>query len=270
MRASIKKWIETPLFQNTIIGIIVINAVLLGMETNADIMAAYGTLLHTLDSIILGIFVVEIILRLFTYRLAFFKDPWSLFDFIIVTISLIPSSGPFAILRALRVLRVLRLVSVAPSMRSVVTALIQSLPGMGAIVALLSLIFYVSAVMATTLFSENFPEWFGTLGKTFYTLFQIMTLESWSMGIVRPVMEKQPMAWLFFIPFILVATFTMLNLFIAVVVNAMQTRHEIAQGKTDKEALSEAHSEREILYHEIMHLRKEMRSLSKELNKQNE
>jgi len=266
MRQTIQSFVELKGFQTFIIGVIVLNAIFLGLETSPTVMASYGKWLLGFDKVILGIFVVEIALRLYAYRWRFFKDPWSLFDIAVVTIALIPASGPFAVVRALRVLRVLRLVSVAPSMRAVVSALIQSLPGMGAIVALLSLIFYVSAVMATTLFGENFPEWFGTLGNSFYTLFQIMTLESWSMGIVRPVMEQQPMAWLFFVPFILVATFTMLNLFIAVVVNAMQTRHEIEQGMTDKEAIEGAHDEREILYREIMHLRKELRSVSKQLS----
>ncbi len=269
MRNSIKKLVETTAFQNTIIGVIVLNAIVLGLETSANVMAHVGPILKVIDSVILGIFVVEIVLRLYVYRVAFFKDSWSLFDFTIVVISLIPASGPFAILRALRVLRVLRLVSVAPSMRAVVTALISSLPGMGAIVALLSLIFYVSAVMATTLFGENFPEWFGTLGKSLYTLFQIMTLESWSMGIVRPVMAVQPEAWMFFIPFILIATFTMLNLFIAVVVNAMQTRHEMDQGKSDREVIAEAHDERQKMYQEMLQLRKEMKQLTQKLAQEN-
>lgn len=267
MRAILKPIIEHRRFQNFIIAIIVINAILLGMETSPAVMASYGDWLHGIDKVILGIFTVEIAIRIYCHRLSFFKDPWSLFDLTVVVISLIPASGPFAVVRALRVLRVLRLVSIAPSMKAVVSALIQSLPGMGAIVALLSLVFYVSAVMATTLFGETFPDWFGNLGKSFYTLFQIMTLESWSMGIVRPVMEKQPMAWLFFVPFILVATFTMLNLFIAVVVNAMQAHHEAEQGKSDREVIKEAHDEREILYREIIHLRKEIISLNKELKR---
>ncbi len=266
MREKLKLVLDSHRFQIFITSVIVVNAIFLGMETSSSIMETFGNTLLILDHLILGIFVVEILARLFVHRWAFFKDPWSLFDFVVVSIALIPASGPFAVIRALRVLRVLRLVSVAPSMRAVVSALIQSLPGMGAIVALLSLIFYVSAVMATTLFSATFPEWFGDLGKSFYTLFQVMTLESWSMGIVRPVMEQHPMAWTFFVPFILVATFTMLNLFIAVVVNAMQTKHEMEQGKSDREALSDAHNEREMLYHEIMHLRKELRQLSKQMN----
>ncbi len=269
MRAMLKPIIEHRYFQNFIIAIIVINAILLGMETSPAVMASFGDLLQGIDKVILGIFTVEIAIRIYCHRLSFFKDPWSLFDLTVVVISLIPASGPFAVVRALRVLRVLRLVSVAPSMKAVVAALIQSLPGMGAIVALLSLVFYVSAVMATTLFAELFPDWFGNLGKSFYTLFQIMTLESWSMGIVRPVMEKQPMAWLFFVPFILVATFTMLNLFIAVVVNAMQAHHEAEQGKSDRDVVKEAHDEREILYREIIHLRKEIINLNKELKRNN-
>ena len=161
-------------------------------------------------------------------RLRFFRDPWSLFDFIVVAIALIPATGNLSVLRALRILRVLRLITVVPSLRRVVGGLITALPGMGSIVVLLSLLFYVFAVMATKLFGQSFPEWFGTIGASAYSLFQIMTLESWSMGIVRPVMEQYPYAWAFFVPFIIVTTFAVLNLFIGIVVNAMQTEHEKA------------------------------------------
>ena len=101
----------------------------------------------------------------------------------------------------------------------------QAVPGIGAIAGLMGILFYVGAVMATTLFGERFPEWFGSLGKSLYTLFQVMTLESWSMGIVRPVMEAYPNAWLFFVPFILVSAFVMLNLFVAVIVDTMSNLH---------------------------------------------
>ncbi|MCO7225157.1 ion transporter [Pleionea sp. CnH1-48] len=265
MKAKLEALVESTGFQNFIMALIIVNAIILGLETSPTVQQAIGTWLGWIDGIILAVFVVEIVLRLFVYRLKFFKDPWGIFDLTIVVIALIPATGPFAVVRALRVLRVLRLISVAPSMRSVVSALLQSLPGMGAIVALLSLIFYVSAVMATNLFGSDFPEWFGTLGKSFYSLFQIMTLESWSMGIVRPVMEKQPMAWMFFVPFILIATFTMLNLFIAVVVNAMQTRHEQEQGKTDKKAIKDAHDERQALHDEVIALRKDIQLMSQKL-----
>ncbi len=135
-------------------------------------------------------------------------------------IALIPAAGPFAVLRALRVLRLLTMV---PTMRKVVGALLAAIPGLGSMALVLLILYYVSAVIATSLFAAAYPEWFGTLGHSLYSLFQIMTLESWSMGIVRPVMVSFPYAWAFFIPFILVATFTMLNVFIAIIVNAMQT-----------------------------------------------
>jgi voltage-gated sodium channel len=189
-------------------------------------MERAGGLLQILDRLLLSVFVVELLAKLVVYRTRFHRDPWNLFDFAVVGIALVPASGSFSVLRSLRVLRALRLVSAVPSMRRVVGALLHAIPGMGSIAALLAVIFYVFSVMATKLFGEAFPVWFGTVGLSAYTLFQIMTLESWSMGIVRPVMAEHPAAWAFFVPFILVATFTMLNLFIGVIVDTMQTMHE--------------------------------------------
>ena len=206
--------------------LIVLNAIILGLETSDAVMASWGGWLLWADRILLTVFVIEIAARLVAHRLSFFRDPWSLFDFVVVGVALVPATGAFSVLRALRVLRVLRLITVAPSLKRVVAALISALPGMGAIVMLLGLVFYVSSVMATMLFGEQFPQWFGSLGASAYSLFQIMTLESWSMGIVRPVMEVYPWAWAFFVPFILATAFTMLNLFIGVVVNAMQEEHD--------------------------------------------
>ncbi|MEO3680118.1 ion transporter [Rheinheimera sp. FR7-31] len=226
LRARLKQFIEHGTVQRVLLTLILINAVILGMETMPALMAAIGVYLLALDKAILAVFVVEIAIRLFVHRLAFFKDGWSVFDFIVVGIALVPASGPFAVLRALRVLRVLRVLTFVPSMRKIVGALIQSLNGMLSIAMVLALIYYVAAVMATKLFGDAFPDWFGSLGASLYTLFQIMTLESWSMGIARPVMEQFPYAWAFFVPFILIATFTMLNLFIAVIVNAVQSMHD--------------------------------------------
>lgn len=206
--------------------LIIINAVILGMQTYPSLMAQWGEVLIALDKLILAVFILEIALRFVARGLSLLRDPWAVFDCLVVGVALVPASGPFAVLRALRVLRVLRLISINPNMRRVVEALLSSLPGMGSIAMLLSLVFYVAAVMATQLFGAAFPEWFGSLGASLYTLFQVMTLESWSMGIVRPVMETFPLAWMYFLPFILIATFMMLNLFIAVVVNAMQTNHD--------------------------------------------
>ncbi len=221
-RLRLADWLEQPALQRLLIGLILLNAAVLGLETSRSIMEAWGSWLVAVDRAILAIFVVEIALRLLAHRLAFFRDPWSVFDFTVVAIALIPASGPLAVLRALRVLRVLRLITLVPSMKGVVGGLLAALPGLGSVAAIIGLIFYVSAVIATKLFAADFPQWFGSLGASAFTLFQVMTLESWAMGIVRPVMEIYPVAWIFFLVFILASTFTLLNLFIAVIVNAIQ------------------------------------------------
>jgi len=225
MRQKVADFLQKPWVTNVILGVILFNAVILGMETSETLMAAAGPLIIALDRICLGIFVVEILLKLFAYRLAFFRNPWNLFDFAIVGISLVPASQGLSVLRALRILRLLRVVSVSPSLRRVVEGFVTALPGMGSVFLLMSIIFYIGSVMATKLFAASFPDWFGSLGQSAYSLFQIMTLESWSMGIVRPVMEVYPQAWLFFVPFIMVTTFAVVNLLVGLIVNSMQDAH---------------------------------------------
>jgi voltage-gated sodium channel len=268
MRDKVKAFIEHRKTQNIILGLILVNAVILGMETSANLMSAYGPVLKALDSAILSLFVLEIALRLYVHGLRFFKDPWSIFDFAVVAIALVPASGPFAVLRALRVLRVLRVLTIVPSMRRVVGGLLAAIPGLGSIAMVLALIFYVFAVITTKLFSAEFPDWFGTIGKSLYTLFQVMTLESWSMGIVRPVMEVFPYAWAFFIPFILIATFTMLNLFIGIIVSAMQsfTENETESAVKAVDAARE-HIE-EDLHREVRALRQELAEIKAILKSQ--
>lgn len=263
MRTRLRAFIERPGIQQGIIALILINAVLLGLETWPAAMQAAGGPIRAVDQAILAVFVVEIAIRLYAHRLAFWRDPWSLFDFVVVAIALVPSAGPFAVLRALRVLRVLRLLTIVPTMRRVVSALLAAIPGLGSIALVLLILFYVFAVIATNLFAGAYPEWFGTIGHSLYTLFQIMTLESWSMGIARPVMEHFPYAWAFFIPFILVATFTMLNLFIAIIVNAMQ-RHSEAEHQETVQALqaTQQHIEAD-LHGELRALRVEIGELKR-------
>ncbi len=270
LRAALHRLIEQPWFNRFILTLILLNALILGMETSATLMAQYGPLLLTLDKIMLAVFVLELLLRIFVHRLAFFKDPWSLFDFAVVAIALIPASGPLAVLRSLRVLRVLRVLSMVPSMKRVVSALLGSLPGLASIALVLLLIYYVFAVIATKLFSAAFPEWFGSIGASFYTLFQVMTLESWSMGIARPVMEQFPYAWLFFVPFILVATFTMLNLFIAIIVNTMQTFTEEEHALERQQDKLAEQAEQQQLQQELVAIRQELQLLRAELAGRNQ
>jgi voltage-gated sodium channel len=249
--AGLSSRLETPFAQHGLVALILVNAVILGLETSPSAMANWGPWLVAADRMILAVFVIEIALRLAVHRLIYFRDPWNVFDFVVVGIALIPASGPLAVLRALRVLRVLRLITLVPSMKRVIGGLLSALPGLGSVCAIIGIIFYVSAVIATRLYGAAFPEWFGTLGDSVFTLFQIMTLESWAMGIVRPVMEVFPLAWIFFLIFILASTFTLLNLFIAVIVNAIQQEH------LDETKAAPA-SEYERLRREIAELRKQL------------
>jgi voltage-gated sodium channel len=244
MNDKIQALVENDWFQRSIIVLIVINAIILGMETSKPLMKEYGSWLDLANQVILYVFVFELLLRLYVYRMRFFTQPWSLFDAAVVLMALIPESQAFSALRALRVLRVLRLLSMVPTMRKVIEGLLSAIPGIASVASIMLLFFYVFSVVGTHLFSETFPHWFGTLGETMYTLFQIMTLESWSMGIVRPVMEQHPHAWAFFVVYILVTTFTMLNLFIAIIVNAMHSDE-------DQSAKSDRMETRRVLSEEI-------------------
>jgi voltage-gated sodium channel len=262
MTALLSRLLAHPRTERFILALILLNAVTLGLETDASIMARHGELLLALDRAVLSIFVLELLAKMWVQRLSFPRDPWNLFDFAVVAIALVPSSGPLTVLRALRVLRVLRLITILPSLKRVVGALLGALPGMGSIVLLLGLIFYVGAVMATKLFGAEFPEWFGSIGASLYTLFQVMTLESWSMGIVRPVMEVYPLAWLYFVPFILATSFTALNLFIGVVVNAMQSEIQADREEAVEHAVERAE---EPLLVEVRALREEVMALREAL-----
>jgi len=256
MRARLSQIVKHPMFEKIIVALIVINAVILALETVPSVMAIAGPLLALLDSLILAVFVAEIAARLIVDFKGFWRDPWRLFDFAIVAVALIPATGALSALRAFRILRVLRLVSAMPSMRRVVAGLMQALPGMGSIVMLLSLVFFVFAVISTKLFAEAFPEWFGTLGASAYSLFQIMTLESWSMGIVRPVMVEFPYAWALFVPFIVLTTFAVLNLFIGVIVDAMGSEQSAV-----------AHDERSAMAAETSEILAELRALKADIAK---
>jgi len=260
-RRRLADFICAPVAQWAVTTLILINAATLGLETVPSVTAVAGGFLHVFDRLIVAVFAIEVALRIAAFGPGFFRGGWNWFDFLIVGLSLLPTSGNLSVLRALRVLRVLRLVSIVPQMRVVVGALLSVIPGMGTVGLLLVLIFYVAAVMATKLFGAAFPEWFGSIGASMYSLFQIMTLESWSMGIVRPVMVQYPHAWAFFVPFILVTTFAVLNLFVAIVVDGMQSVH-----KAEAEAVeAEAQAERERIVAEVGALRREIADLRTEL-----
>jgi len=231
LRARAAEFVDSPAIRFGILGLIVFNAITLGLSTSEVVQQNLGAGLRFIDTTVIVVFVLEMVMKLYAYGWRFFRNAWNIFDLIIVVIAVLPSTAGLSVLRALRVIRAMRILSVVPQLRSVIRALLEALPGMGAVIILLGIVYYIFAVMTTMLYGDAFPEWFGTIGESLYSLFQIMTLESWSMGIVRPVMETFPWAWMLFVPFIIMTAFAVLNLFIGILVNTMQSAVEEAQDK---------------------------------------
>ncbi|QDY71020.1 ion transporter [Qingshengfaniella alkalisoli] len=264
-RARLRRFLERDIVRNSILAIIIFNAITLGISTSDWAMAHFGTVLRRIDTIVLTIFVIELLLKFIAYGPAFFRNAWNIFDLVVVGVGLLPATNSLSALRGLRVIRAMRLLSVVPQMRAVVQALLDALPGMGAVMLMLAVVYYVFAVIATMMFGDAFDEWFGTIGRSLYSLFQIMTLESWSMGIVRPVMVEFPRAWLFFVPFIIITAFSVLNLFIGLLVNTMQSAVE-EEAEEEFERLRElVRTETDAVDTNVQELIEEVRALRAEL-----
>jgi voltage-gated sodium channel len=261
-KQKIEQLINLPIVQHFIVFLIILNAVLLGLETNQDIVSQMGEVLSWVDHAILFIFTLEIVLLIASRGWRYFQDPWCVFDFIVVGISLVPATESLSVLRSLRVLRVLRLINKIESMKRVVGGLLSSLPGLGSVFSLILIVFYVAGVIATNEFGHAFPDFFGNLGSTFFTLFQVMTLESWSDSVARPVMEQFPYAWVFFVMFILIATFIVVNLFIAVIVDSLTSNPE------EKEDVANHHHRAQALEQELAGLRRDIQEIKQLLQRQ--
>jgi voltage-gated sodium channel len=262
MIAKLGEFVESARVQKLITWLIVINAAILGLETVPEVVAQAGGLLDAVDTVILTVFVIELVAKMAYRRLGFFREGWNWFDLIVVGIALVPAAGPLAVLRTLRVLRLLRLLSVVPSMRTVVEGLFRALPGMGSVAALFVLIFYVAAVLTTNLYGADFSEWFGDLGASMFTLFQIMTLEGWA-DMARSMMEQHTTAWIFFVLFILITTFAVLNLFVGIIVNAMQSRVEEEHAAD----AAQAHDERTAMLAQMEHMGTQLANMTADLAK---
>ncbi len=269
LRERLGAWIESRPVQHVIIGVIIFNAITLGLETSATVQRHAGGLLDTIETVVLTIFVTEILLKLVAFDWRFFTSGWNVFDFLIVGISLVPASGPLAILRALRILRILRLVTKLQRLRHIVESLLKALPSIGWIGVLLIMVFYIYAVMGTQLFGAAFPDDFGHLGLALYSLFQVMTLESWSEAIARPVMATYPYAWLYFVSFILLTAFTVLNLFIGIIVSTMQEKQQAEEADQRSAIESRAHAEREALLEQMRRIDERMARLEQQLAVEN-
>ncbi|XVS61358.1 ion transporter [Actinosynnema sp. CA-299493] len=244
LRDRVRDVVDGRRLQRMVIAVIVVNAVTLGCETSTALVASYGTVFDVVDRTTLAIFVLELAARLYAHGPRFFRDPWNVFDFVVVGVSLLPAAGPLSVVRALRILRALRLVAMVPSMRRVVTALVKSVPGLLSLSGLLVLMLYVGSVVAINLFRASGDPRFGDLGATILTLFQLTTGDGWS-DVMRDLMATQPLAWIFFVIYLLVGTFTMLNLFIAVVCSAMESEGAPPPSAPDDRLLEEIKALRE-------------------------
>lgn len=265
LRSAVRGFVERDRVRNAILTIIIFNAVTLGISTSDLASANLGSLLPIIDDVVLTIFVAELALKFIAYGFGFFRSGWNLFDLAVVSVGLLPATESLSALRALRVIRSLRVLSVVPQMRAVVQALFDALPGMGAVMVMLSIVYYIFAVMATLIFGPVFDEWFGTIGRSLYSLFQIMTLESWSMGIVRPVMDEFPYAWAFFVPFIIITAFSVLNLFIGLLVNTMQSAVEAEEHKQFEVLRELVRSETDQVDAHVVELKDEILALRREI-----
>lgn len=264
--SRLRAFIEHRNFTGFITALILMNAITLGLETDQVLMDRHGALLHVMDHAILAVFVLELALKLAVYRLNFFRVGWNWFDLIVIGVSLVPATGSLSILRALRVFRVLRLLSVVPSMRRVVSALFRAIPGMASIMSVLLVIYYVAAVLATHTFGHasdaTLQALFGDVGSSMFTLFQLMTLEGWRSDVANPTMAIYPWSWIFFVVFITVTSFAVLNLFIGVIVDAMNIIHE-EEGRDHGETPLQA--DIRLLRLDIESLRRELSSCQKNL-----
>ncbi|WP_018921377.1 ion transporter [Salsuginibacillus kocurii] len=275
-RYKVSRLVEHKLFTWTIITFILINAIIVGIETYPAFYDGNEGLFFLLDRILLWIFTVEIALRLIASAptLSFFRSGWNWFDFLIVAAGHIFVGGHFVtVLRILRVLRVLRAITVIPSLRRLVDALMRTIPSMGNIMILMSIVFYIFAVIGTILYADVLPEYFGTLGATMITLFQVVTLESWAEEVMRPVLAIDPSSWIYFVSFILVGTFVIFNLFIGVIVNNVEKANEEdfnGESGADKgaEPLIPDSNTREI--QELRSEVAELKEMLKEMNQKND
>lgn len=236
---KIRQLVESKWFQFSVLGIICLNAIVFGIQTSAWARVQCGKWLNVVDIVCLGVFTVELVLKIIVYNRRFCKDPWNVFDFIVVAVSFVPDCGMFSSIRLFRILRIFKLISGIRHMRIILGAIVKSVRGIMWTGSLLLLIYYVYGILGTHLFGVRFEDWFGSLGKSIYSLFQIMTLESWSMGIARPVIAVYPYAWIYFVSYILMSSFLVMNVVVGIVLNSISECCQASESETKKSSLQE-------------------------------
>ena len=264
MKKFAERIVKQKLFEHFIIALILLNGVVLGLETSPSLVAQYGEYLLLANHLILGVFVVEALLKIIAVAPRFklyFGDGWNLFDFSVVVLSLVPATGEFAMIaRLARLLRVARLISTIPELRLIVSTLVRSIPSMGHVLLLMSIIFYIYAVAGYHMFHEHDPTHWRNLGLSLLTLFRVVTLEDWT-DVMYKAMELHPLAWVYFVSFVVVGTFVVINLFIAVVINNLE------EAKHEKLEELQAPTSREEMIRELKQTQEVLANLQRKLSK---
>lgn len=257
---TLRKLIENKWFQLGILGVICLNALVFGVQTSVWARNTCGKFLNGIDSLCLVIFTIELALKIVVYNRRFCMDPWNILDFIVVAVSFVPDCGMFSSVRLFRILRIFKLISGIRHMRIILAAIVKSVKGILWTGSLLVLIYYVYGILGTHLFGATFQDWFGNLGKSVYSLFQIMTLESWSMGIARPVIAVYPYAWVYFVSYILMSSFLVMNVVVGIVLNSITECCQAEVSEPKKSSLKE----------ELEKLKKQISVVEAELEKEGE
>jgi voltage-gated sodium channel len=263
MQERVRLLVESRRFEYFIVALITANGVVLGMETSPTIVRHYGIWLDWVNDIVLAVFIVEAALKIYAVAPRFrdyFGNGWNLFDFSVVVFSLLPATGQFAMIaRLARLLRVLRLVSTIPELRLIVATLVRSIPSMAHVIILMSIIFYIYAVAGYHIFHEHDPLHWRSLGISLLTLFRIVTLEDWT-DVMYKAMELSAFAWAYFVSFVVVGTFVVINLFIAVVLNNLE------QAKAERLQELQAPASREEILRELRTTQAALQRLEKRLS----
>lgn len=255
MKDFCARTVNSKWFEYSIISLILVNAAVLGLETSASINQKYHSLFIFINQFVLAIFVLEAAMKITAVSpniSKYFRDGWNIFDFSIVVLSFVPATGQFAIIaRLARLLRVVRLISALPELRLIVSTLIRSIPSMGNVILLMSIIFYVYAIMGFHLFHEHDPQHWGNVGIALLSLFRIATLEDWT-DLMYIGMEVSPVAWIFFVSFVVIGTFVVINLFIAIIINNLddakaQALADLKSTPTQDELIQELNDAEEAL-----------------------
>lgn len=242
LRGRAQRLVASTPFQRGVLIVIFVNAVTLGLETSPTIVGEYRSLLQATEFVVLTLFGVEMAIRLYAGGRDFFRDPWNWFDLIVVALAVVPFTHFVSVIRVLRVLRLARLVSAIPSLRRVTAALLSAVPGIGSIILLLAVALYSGGVLGVELFRDVAPDYFGSLDRSLFTMFEVMTLENWP-DIAEPVIAERPYAWVFFVGYILVTAFILLNLLIGVIVSAMEIEVNRTRWREDQLMEERQHDE---------------------------